>query len=242
MSAEKILHPLQEHFRKVLKKLMAEFELSGGVQHRGDKGTARETFLNTFLEGAFPKKYVIHRGEIFDGEGTIARQADIVVYDESFPAFAFGAGNRYMAEGVLAHIEVKSKLTKAELLDSIVKAMSVKKLKLQVEPDMHVGPMRKHIPSFIFAYQSGWEDVAGFRKAYLDLQSEHDGFEATPDGIFILGPGYGCDIGESGIQFFNSGEDILGVSFVRLQQAIHKNWSGRVKWDGYASELIIDNV
>ena len=58
----------------------------------------------------YPKKYVFTSGEIIDSDGNNSRQCDIVVYDERYPQIKYGRTAQLFAEGVLSHIEVKSKL------------------------------------------------------------------------------------------------------------------------------------
>jgi len=231
-------HPIQAYFRSARNELLAQFEKAGGVNHNGDKGSAREVFLNGFLHSAFPKKYVIGRGEIVDRDGSVSPQVDIAVYDETFPAFNYGSGNHYMAEGVQAHIEVKSNLTKEELRDVLAKTKKVKALKLDIKPDMHVGPLPRHIPSFLFAY-TGFVKTETFRKNYEAL-SPGGNLDVRPNGIFVLKEGYGAMTDEKGTEFISCGEDILAVAFMVMQRKMQKRWSGDVNWNGYLSAIDID--
>lgn len=224
-------HPLFVYFQGARKVLLASFDQSTGIQHKGERGTAREVFLDKFLKNAFPSKYVIERGEIFDHNGNVSPQVDIAVYDETLPAFNYGGGNHYLAEGVLAHIEVKSELNKAELQDVVAKAIKVKSLELKIEPNMSIGNVRKHIRSFVFAYR-GWQSVESLQEAYKEVSPQED-INTRPDGIFVLEQGYGCFSGKKGSIFFNAGEDILGYAFVYLHHRMYKNWDGRPNLEAY---------
>lgn len=230
------MNPLQWHFRGVRQLLLAQHATSAHIQHSGDKGTAREQFISQFLSQSFPKKYVIGHGEIFDSLGVISPQVDLAVYDEMFPVLENGGIHRYIAEGVLAHIEVKSTLNAAELEACLDRASRVKELKLEINPIMVTGPLRRAIPSFVFAYD-GWTTREAFESAVtatVDEALEHD---SIPDGVFVLKGGYGYFLDEKGMKFFESPEDVLLVAFLRLAKAINKNWSANISWDGYASDV-----
>src|SRR5262245_22554718 len=111
---------LQTYFRGTRTELLAAFDKSAGLQHAGERGGARESFVEIFLRRSFPQKFVVGSGEILDGVD-ISPQADVVVYDEGMPILHYGAKNQYLAEGVLAHIEVKSSATSTTINDTLVK-------------------------------------------------------------------------------------------------------------------------
>ena len=230
------MNPLQQHFRGIRNILLAQHANSAAIRHSGDKGTARENFISEFLGKSFPKKYVIGHGEIFDSLGAISPQIDIAVYDEMFPVLDNGGIHRYIAEGVLAHLEVKSTLNAAELEFCLDRAARVKELKLKINPIMVTGSLRKTIPSFVFAYD-GWTTRTAFEDAVTATVDEELERNSTPDGIFVLSGGYGYYRDDRGMKFFESQEDVLLVAFLRLANAINKNWSANINWDGYASDL-----
>ncbi len=234
-------HPLHTYFRAARDELLASYRKVADVRHSGTKGSGREVFLNTFLKKAFPAKYVIAGGEIFDRNGVISPQVDIAIYDEAFPAFDIGTGNQYMAEGVFAHLEVKSTLDKDELRKALDNVRAVKSLELKVDAFMTHGNLRKDIPSFVFAYE-GWKDPQSFKDAMLDLCPDSGDPKRVPNGIFVLDPGYGYVSNDKGQDFFNSGDHILAVAFVILHQHMFKNWAGATNWEGYASALKMTDI
>jgi hypothetical protein len=134
---------LQQFMRDTRTELLVAYAKSAGLEHNGLMGAVRETFIQEFLEKAFPKKFVVGAGKIFDSAGGTSPQADVIVYDESMPVLHHGPRTgQYLAEGVLAHTEIKTTLTKDELISSLTKAASVKNLVLAIKPYMSMGNIR----------------------------------------------------------------------------------------------------
>jgi hypothetical protein len=99
-------------------KLRAEFELATKqVPHPGGRGQARESVLRDFLASYLPQRFCAESGYVMDAAQSVSRQGDVIVYERfGAPVFRLGDGqNLFLAESVLAVIQVKSFLDAAEL-------------------------------------------------------------------------------------------------------------------------------
>ena len=148
-----IRNVLQTYLRHTHTELLQSFRKSAALGHNALMGSIREAIIRDFLEKAFPKKFVVGTGRIFDFANVSSPQSDVIVYDESMPVLSYTKGtSHYMAEGVLAHIEVKSNLTKSELKKSLTNVGKIKNLKLSIKEVMTMGSLRNSIPSFVVAF------------------------------------------------------------------------------------------
>jgi hypothetical protein len=122
-----------DYGKRLEKVLLAQRDVSAIIQHTGEIGTAREFFVESILKRFLPANIVIGRGEIVDGEGGRSRQQDLLLYRSNFPVIDSLAGAHiYLAEGVLATIEVKSRLDGEEVIRATQNIASVRSLKLSM--------------------------------------------------------------------------------------------------------------
>jgi hypothetical protein len=105
-----------DYGRRLESVLQVQREMSAILAHHGERGDAREFFVESILRRFLPPSVVIGSGEIVDGVGGRSSQQDLLLYRSNFPVFDSLAGAHiYLAEGVLATIEVKSVLNAAEI-------------------------------------------------------------------------------------------------------------------------------
>lgn len=95
------------------------YELSGGVEHDGEKGAFREFFLTQLIQPLIPQHFGVGSGVVEDSKGMQSRQTDIIIYDRRLLPPIFLAGNRgiFPIDSVLCVIEVKSKLKASHYKD-----------------------------------------------------------------------------------------------------------------------------
>ncbi|RLF32012.1 MAG: hypothetical protein DRN07_05975 [Thermoplasmata archaeon] len=191
---------VKDYFNCSSKVLKALYECSGELKHSSLEGMLREGFISNFLERFFPKKFIVGTGEIIDSDDNISRQADIIIYDESFPIFDYGGASHFLSSGVLAHIEVKSRLRKTELLGKDGKSGvlgvidSVKDLNRDIpihliynnKPDDDCNQYitdQDHIPCYIFAYKG-----LKMNKLKDHIENHYKNIELSKqvDGICVL--------------------------------------------------------
>lgn len=132
------------------------------IGHGPTVGSEREELLRALIERHVPSRYHVATGFV---EGS-SRQIDILIYDQVDFAPLFRAGNLVVVPGdaVRALIEVKSNLSRAELLDSLAHLA-------EARPERLIGP-----PAFtgVFGY-----DGASSKTLIKAIQFHHR--ETGPD-------------------------------------------------------------
>jgi len=80
------------------------------VPHRGEQGAARENIVREFLRSHLPSRFEVSSGFVFDSEGAVSSQIDIIVADATMtPRFEVAGGIRfYPCESVVAVGQVKT--------------------------------------------------------------------------------------------------------------------------------------
>ena len=98
--------------------------------HPGTKGDGSEEILRSFLRKHLPKGLEIGKGHIIDHTGRQSRQCDVVVFNPlRAPTFAQSDNHQvFPAEGVVAVIEVKTSLRRADSAEIVERMKSVKSL------------------------------------------------------------------------------------------------------------------
>jgi hypothetical protein len=86
--------------------------ISNQFEHRGLRGSVRETTLIEFLNNYLPQKIGIGSGEIVSVDGGVSKQQDLVLYDKMNCPILYDKGGIqiYPSEGIYSVIEVKSAL------------------------------------------------------------------------------------------------------------------------------------
>lgn len=164
---------LRERFARLEDTLLAQFREAGFVQHAGDRGENREELLQAFLEKHLPIRYGVLKGEILTQDGSKSHSADIIIYDAlNAPVLYSGRTAVLPVESVYGIIEVKSTLSKAELLDATRKIEAFKRL---APRDLSVIQTREyttvHRPSRPFGI------VVGYQLGSNSLASLHENWE-----------------------------------------------------------------
>jgi len=155
--------------------LHAEAELAGLLGHGTMVGNAREFLVSRVLKSVLAPSLHIGTGKIIGHDGSESKQIDVIIYDPSFPVLEVQPGHGlYFAEGVVATIEVKSKIDKSKLHDSLDNCVSVTSMPPSIMtravtmklPEMtpnRVADYPTFLPcSYIFAYQSRTSNIETF--------------------------------------------------------------------------------
>ncbi len=85
------------------------------IPHPGELGTGREEVVRDFLRKHLPKRFGVSTGFVFDAQGKVSRQIDVVVYDAYLcPSFETVGGKMFFpCESVVAVGEAKSQLSRS---------------------------------------------------------------------------------------------------------------------------------
>ena len=168
------------------------------LEHSGNLGYVREHFITKFLQGFLPSMVKIGTGEIIDGNGGRSHQQDIILYRSDFPVITSQTPiNTYLVESVIATIEVKSDLSKKNLIQPFQNSASVKKLECQARvisgnnpDDISKLELQFSPKTFIIGYK-GWRDKEFFKNNYSQARAKTLGI--VPDCIYYPGdPGICC--------------------------------------------------
>jgi len=199
---------LKAHMDSVEDHLLAISRVPANSGHSLHKGTPREAFIREYLENHLSQNLAIGTGEIVDADsrpGAARNQIDIVLYRRNYPKLSFGGGiNAFLAESVVAIIEVKSTLTSDELGKSIRVARRVKELRKHVVKSLYTGYQPPSILSYVVAYDGpaqmktvhGWIDpihrAEGISYPPMGATADTRVNVASPavDGVFVLGRGF----------------------------------------------------
>ncbi|MDB6132925.1 MAG: hypothetical protein JWM59_1168 [Verrucomicrobiales bacterium] len=200
---------LQSHIDENEQLLLARSRIPANSGHSIHMGTPRENFIKTFLEDHLSETIAIGTGEIIDSAskpGEQRNQMDIVLYKRNYPKINFGGGiHGFLAESVIATIEVKSTLDSEGLEAAMKAAQKLKGLKRTMSK-LHLGGGYKPpgIQSYLVAYAGpatmdtvyGW--IGGIKERlginYPQLPVDDYDRRKIPapalDGIFVLGKGF----------------------------------------------------
>ncbi|WP_433295949.1 DUF6602 domain-containing protein [Pseudonocardia sp. CA-142604] len=180
------------------RRMRSDFDDSSLIHHNASKGTVREGDLLEFLKKYLPDTVrAAGSSEIISADGQVSGQTDIVIYDPSAPPLFSRSGYRILPiECVYGVIEVKSRLTAAELTKSID---SIARLKRMPKTSYFEEPFTKITQIYGRTY-NGYSPVFGFVFAYDsgDLMTMSDAFirrlrlqpyDERIDAVWVLGKG-----------------------------------------------------
>jgi len=199
---------LKSHLDAVERHLLQISQIPANSGHTLHKGTPREAFIKEFLVNHLSERVAVGTGEIIDSNskpGQRRNQIDIVIYKRDYPKIDFGGGiNGFLAESVVATLEVKSVLTKDEFEKAIVTARAIKGLQRNIITSFSTGYQPPSILNYVVAY----DGPASMRTVLGWIQAIHPSLGisyppmgktyaerikvASPslDGIFVLGKGF----------------------------------------------------
>jgi hypothetical protein len=105
---------------QAITEVQAWSQIAGDLSHQGEKGSAREDVLASFIKKFLPLNYDVGRGFVQDANGQMSTQIDIIIYNKfQTPRVGFGDDDGkfgiYPFESVRYAIEVKSTSTLDEI-------------------------------------------------------------------------------------------------------------------------------
>ena len=124
---------------ELMRRELADIRRS--FKHPGIKGDGSEEILRRFLKKYLPKGLEVGKGEIIDHTGRRSKQCDVVIYNPlRAPTFAQSDDHQvFPAEGVVAVIEVKTRLAKSDVAPIIEAMKAVKSL----DRSAYISPWRE---------------------------------------------------------------------------------------------------
>lgn len=131
-------------FQQISRKIFIDFEAARQVRHHGSRGTIRENILKAFLaEERLPARYGIGSGEIVGHVRDVSNQSDIIIYDKlNGVTLIYDETTKvFPIDSVYGIIEVKSTLSKSELIDCLDKIKNFKQMAPTGVMTHQIGPL-----------------------------------------------------------------------------------------------------
>lgn len=123
---------LEQTFKGIKDKMLIDFnDISSQVTHRGSKGKIREReIIKEYLGKYLPGNIGIANGECISTDGTVSPECDVILYEKNTTPYLIHKDGYqvFPIECVYAVIEIKSKLDKDQLKDSIDKIEKIKSM------------------------------------------------------------------------------------------------------------------
>ncbi|WP_237673430.1 DUF6602 domain-containing protein [Vreelandella profundi] len=195
---------IKSHLEAVEDQLLVTSRIPANSGHSLHKGTPREAFIKEFLINHLSETVSIGTGEMVDCNSKPNEQRnqfDIVIYKKNYPKLDFGGGiSGFLAESVVATIEVKSTLDNAGLIQSINAARNAKSLQLNLNQSFSTGWLPPSIMNYVVAYDGpaqmktvfGWLGNHHVQNGIAIEEAKERTSKKSPslDGVFVLGKGF----------------------------------------------------
>jgi hypothetical protein len=220
-----------EFLERIEATILAQFQASGFVEHSGDKGENREDILRDFLSKHLPPRYGVTKGEILTSEGDRSHSADVIIYDAVNCPVLYAERTAILpVEGVYGIIEVKSALSKAELINALSKIKQFKELAPRnlslIETREYMTFLRPSRPfGIVLGFRHADNSLASLERNWVEFNQEAHYVNTFANLIVVLGSGLihfervDLSLGEKHLLF---GTDEL-VNLVELVQKRARN-------------------
>lgn len=111
-------------------KLFENTDVKNNLIHPGEYGMYKERLMSEMFKYTLPQRYSCGTGFVINTDKEITTQCDIVLYDaENAPFLEVDSGRFFPQEVVYAIGEIKSKLTKRQLFDALIKLAKSKQIR-----------------------------------------------------------------------------------------------------------------
>lgn len=161
---------------------------AGGSLSNASKGNEREAFINGFLSQVLPSHFRFGSGDVTDENGARSGQLDIVVEYPFVPSLPIVAGRSprlYLAEGVVAVIEIKSNIaSQRSEVERTASQLAVLSRNYDYPSGVSFGPRAgDKIPLYAVGY-TGWKEIETL-KEHIKLGSGINGVLVIEHGHFF---------------------------------------------------------
>jgi hypothetical protein len=150
------------------------------------KGNEREAFINGFLSQVLPPHFRFGSGDITDQSGKRSGQLDIVIEYPFVPSLPIVAGRSprlYLAEGVVAVIEIKSNIdSQWKEVEETARQLAILNRNYKYPLGVSIGPRAgEKIPLYAVGY-TGWKQ---FKTVKQHVKSKND-----VNGVLVIEQGH----------------------------------------------------
>ena len=125
------------------------------VKHGTSLGTEREDIAKSFFQNHLPGKYSVSTGFCFSSKsGKLSKESDLLIVDSlnNFPLHKDKGKQLWPTEAVFANIEIKTNLSKKDIVDSVNKCERFKNLNRDFAYPGHVNTLLKESMFIIFSF------------------------------------------------------------------------------------------
>ena len=126
--SDQVFSDIVSYFDSLAVELRSAAEQSAILENPTAVGSDREDVYRRFLERHAPRSCeAFLGGYIFDSAGHRSKQVDVILTASASPRYEMGSGPKAIApiEGVVASVEVKSRLDKEKLFESLENVASI---------------------------------------------------------------------------------------------------------------------
>ena len=230
-------------FRARALDALRQAEAAAGLTHPGVKGKIREILIGDLLRPLLPADLSIGTGQIIEAKtGRLSKEQDIILYDHSIvPPITFDVAHAIVPiEAVLYTIEVKSQLTRAELLKAHQSAKELRNFQFltgQFDQDgreiAHL--VRKPICTVLALGTDLSADASNEAKRYMEIYGAE---EPDVSAICVAGHGYWYEWNGVWVSIKNSleGDDVL--AFVSGNMNTYRNIAVTRRWPRLGNYLM----
>ncbi len=163
ISKEQLHRPvLFGYFKSMSEQLYAQYRTSRLQRAAKNRGDNRELFCANFLSRSLPPRLIVHQGgEVWDSQAARTGELDVVVVRHDAPRLPFGSKEAFLAEGVFAVVEVKSKLTSSKLREALDTLARVKALHIEPSSGMFLSNSLGRPLRIVFSYEGATAATLG---------------------------------------------------------------------------------
>jgi hypothetical protein len=177
---------IMERLEGIRRMLMGAHQ-AGNSLSSASKGNEREAFINGFLAQVLPPHFRFGSGDATDQKEARSGQLDIVVEYPFVPSLPIVAGRSprlYLAEGVVAVIEIKSNIASQwKEVEATANQLAVLSRNYDYPSGVSFGPRTgEKIPLYAVGY-TGWKDFKTVKK-YLKPANGINGVLIIEQGHF----------------------------------------------------------
>ena len=180
-------NPYVQNRLEAIQQALVAHHRGGAGMPNGVVGSEREHLISIFLAQVMPSIYRFGRGCITDGQGLLSGQLDLVIELPFAPNFPMPTGNErlYLAESVLAVIEVKSNLSKqwGEVEATVRKVKQLLPKLMNVVSVSTGTPKDPRIPVYAIGY-TGYSTANGLEERLKSTEEN-----ARPVGALVIDSG-----------------------------------------------------
>ena len=193
---------LVSYMNALEKVLLAKSMVASKAGHPNLRGGPREWFVEEFLESHLPTLWELGQGEIISSNsvpqpstGSYRNQNDLIIYRRDFPKISYSPRDKaYLVEGVVATIEIKTKMSLPEFRKACKASIKCKNQISQIDTRLGLRVddqawTLSHIISYVVAYD-GPVNMSTASNWFPTLEKELDvESELLVDMIVIFGKG-----------------------------------------------------